>query len=273
MYAFGSVVTLTTTVRGSDRELADPAAITVQIMLPDGDLTSPAAGVQDSTGVYHYTFTPTQAGRHIARWVTTSPTGASEETFDVALMWGDVGIFSLNEGKDHLNIPRSRTTDDEELRGFIAATTAVVERHVGAVARRTHTEVFDGGRSAVVLQHPPVLSVTSVTEDGNVLADSAWTIDRPSGVLRRTDGYGPIPFCAGAAGVEVVYAAGRAVIEPNWTLAAQIILSHMWGTQRNTGGGRPQLGGDASSVTIAGSTYSIPNRAVELLGEAISGIG
>jgi len=269
-YAFGAVVHLTTEIKDSGGTLTNPAAITVTILQPDGTATVPAAGVNDSTGAYHYDFTPAQAGRHIARWVTTTPTGADEETFDVSPLWAEAGIISLAEGKNHLNIPASKTDDDEEVADFIRGTTSVVERHVGAVARRTRSQTFDGGVLALSLAYSPVLSITSVTESGTLVAASGYSVDGPSGVLRRISGTTPICWLPGIANVAVVFVVGRAIIEPNWTQAAKIILGHMWETQRNTSGRRPQLN---DGQPVSPSTYTVPYRALELLGEPVSGIG
>lgn len=269
-YAFGSVVHLTTEIRDSAGTLTNPAAITVTILQPDGTATVPAAGVNDSTGAYHYDFTPTQAGRHIARWVTTTPTGADEETFDVAAMWSEAGIVSLAEAKEQVNIPADVTTHDEELSGFVRATTAIVELHVGAIVRRSLTETFDGGREAITLTRAPVLTITSVTENGTAVSASGYSLSKPSGVLRRISGSFPICWRQGIGTVVVVYVPGRAVVEPNWTRGALIIIQHLWETQRNTSGRRPQIG--ETEVRANGAFYSIPNRAVELLGEPVSGI-
>ena len=152
-YAFGAAVRLSTEVRSSGT-LTTPATITITILLPDATTAGPAAPVNDGTGLYHYDYTPVQSGRHIARWATTGPVGADEETFDVAAQWDEAGVISLAEAKAQLNI--TGTDDDEEIAGFVRAVTEVCERYAGALARTTHVEKHDGGYR-IALRHIPVL--------------------------------------------------------------------------------------------------------------------
>ncbi|MFD0885364.1 hypothetical protein ACFQ08_12480, partial [Streptosporangium algeriense] len=140
-YAFGAPARLTTEIR-SGGQLVTPASIALTIRLPDGTTDGPLTPPADGVGLYHYDYVSSQAGRHVARWTTTGPVTATEEPFDVAPMW-DAGIVSLAEAKNHLNI--TSTADDAELAEVIRAVTPVVERHAGAVVRRTYTEERPGG--------------------------------------------------------------------------------------------------------------------------------
>lgn len=275
MIDLGDVYRVTVTVRDADGNLADPATATLTVTLPDGTAASPAVTLPPTeTGTLVVDYTTTQAGRHAFRMVTTGPATAYSDVFDVRP--ADPGyIVSLADAKRHLNIPAARTTDDEELRSFIEAVTAVVERYAGAVLRAPHTQTFDGGREAVALAHTPILSVTSVTESGTVVGASGYHLDEDSGVLVRLAGRFRSRWLAGAANVTVTYTAGRQVIPANITHAALIILKHMWETQRASGGGRPGLSEEvAGPATYMAnpSAYAIPYRALELLGEPTSGI-
>ncbi|GAA3077853.1 hypothetical protein [Streptosporangium carneum] len=260
-YAFGAPARLTTEIRSSG-QLVTPASITLTIRLPDGTTAGPLTPPADGVGLYHYDYVSPQAGRHIARWTSTGPATATEEPFDVAPMW-DAGIVSLAETKKHLNI--TSTADDAELAEVVRAVTPVVERHAGAVTRRIHVEDHPGGY-ALALQHTPVLTITSITgarpgvlnQAVDQLADAQVT-----GVVQRLDG----GWISGP--VRVTYTAGRTEVPANVRLAALIIIGHLWEIQRGTVA--PRLGGD-DEVWDPRAGFAVPRRALELLGEQVSGI-
>lgn len=275
MIDLGDVHRITVAVRDPSGTPADPDTATLTVSLPDGTSASPAVSLPPAeTGLLVVDFATTQAGRHAYRMVTTGPATAYSDVFDVRP--ADPGfVVSLSDAKAHLNIPASRTGDDEELRSFIEATTAVVERFAGAVLRASHTQTFDGGREAVVLAHTPILSVASAAESGAVVAPSGYSLDGDSGVLTRMAGGYRSRWLPGTGNVAVTYTAGRQVIPANVTRAALIILKHMWETQRASGGGRPGLGeevADPATYVVNPNAYTVPYRALELLGEPVSGI-
>lgn len=183
-------------------------------------------------------------------------------------------IVALADAKTQLNITDSAS--DAELAGYISGVTRVVERYVGAVIVRSVTDVFDGGRAVLSLRTIPVLSVTSVTDSGAVVDPSGYTVSKPSGVLTRVAGPVPFPFLPGVQSVSVTYQPGQAgdiaAVKANlgdvW-LGALIILQHMWETQRPAAAGPFSQGGDDFDPRY---TYSIPRRALELLGEPMGGI-
>lgn len=263
-FAFGAAARLTTEVRSSGT-LTNPSTITLTILLPDGTSAGPFTPVNDGTGLYHYDYTPDQSGRHITRWVTTGPVGADEETFDVAAQWAESGVVSLAEAKAQLNI--TSTTDDEEIAGFVRSVTEVCERYAGALARTTHVEKHDGGYR-IALRHIPVLSLTSavaIRTSGTDQTVADLDVDGPTGVVERLDGgymYGPL---------RITYTAGRTAIPPRVRQAALIILQHLWETQRGQQGG-VSFGG-SGEVYDPRWGFSIPRRALELLGEQMPGIG
>ena len=85
-------------------------------------------------------------------------------------------IISLDDLRDELNVPSGVTVNDDELRLYIAATTAVIEDIVGTVLAQTQTESFDGGKAAVLLSERAA-SITSVTVDGaRLLTDTVGGI-------------------------------------------------------------------------------------------------
>jgi hypothetical protein len=182
-------------------------------------------------------------------------------------------IVALADAKAQLNI--TDTSSDAELAGYISAVTRPVEKYVGPVIHRNVTEVFDGGRTTMILSQIPVVSITSVTEGGTLVAASGYTVAKDSGVLTRVAGVAPVATVPGVQSVSVLYVAGQAADTTAVTanlghirLAALIILQHMWETQRPAGGGPFSQGQDDYDPRYS---YSIPRRALELLGEPIGG--
>jgi Phage QLRG family, putative DNA packaging. len=151
----------------------------------------------------------------------------------------------LSDVKAHLNISADDTTDDEELRGLILSACAVVEDIVGVVAARTFTETASGGDRYVALERSPVISVTSVTVDGQVVDPGAYTVS-PSGLLAYRSGAWPDGF----RNVEVVYIAGRDVPPANVVDATKELIRINW---------RPQQGGNYSAFDGGGSDdFGVP---------------
>lgn len=180
-------------------------------------------------------------------------------------------VVTVAETKLQLNM--DDTTSDAELAVFISAASEAIEDYVGAVVDRSVTEVFDGGRDRVLLSKLPVVSITSVTDNGTVLAAAGYKVDSPSGVLTRVSGRDPYPFTPGIQSLSVVYVAGRAATTAaapsRYKMAALIIIQHLWETQRPAAAGPFAQGSDDFDPRY---TYSIPRRALELLGEPIGGI-
>lgn len=180
-------------------------------------------------------------------------------------------LVTLAEAKDQVNITDSSA--DSELPRFISSATGVVERYVGPVVHRTVTETFNGGGRTVLLGWRPVVSVTSVTEDGTALASDGYRVATESGVLTRMAGPSASRFAAGVASVVVTYVAGQAAntaaVPGHIRMAALIIIQHMWETQRPAAAGPFSQAADDYDPRYA---YSIPRRALELLGEPVGGI-
>lgn len=265
-FDLGAVVPLGTTVRDASGALANAGAMALAVTLPDSTTASVPAVAPTSTGTYAYDYPTVQAGRHVVRWVATGVNaGAYTDVFDVREASPPL-LFSLAAAKAKLDIPAASTADDEELREFIEATTQCVEYFVGAVARRTVQQVVQGGRYSVVLHTRPVLSVASVVgiQPWQLPVDvNALDIDVSTGIVRRTD---ILPFWPGE--YRFTYAVGRAAVPANVSLAARLILQHLWRTNYGAARGLAAIGGGEDfSVTeqVPGLGYAIPNRALQLL--------
>ncbi|WP_030173251.1 hypothetical protein [Streptomyces sp. NRRL S-813] len=265
-FDLGDVVRLSTSVRNANDAPADAGSMSLTITLPDGsDVTVPSV-TPETTGVYTYDYPTTQAGRHSVRWLATGDNAmADTDVFNVREATPPQ-LFSLAEAKAKLGIPPASTSSDDELREFIEATTQCVEFFVGPVVRRTVQQVVPGDRDVWVLHTMPVLSVTAITPLQTwqqAIDPSVLDIDGATGLLRRKDG---LWFYSGD--YRVTYTAGRAIVPPNVTLAARLILQHLWRTNYGASRGLGAIGGgDDFLVTeqVPGFGYAIPNRALQLL--------
>lgn len=195
---------------------------------------------------------------------------------------GALDIITVAELKTHLN--KSNATDDTELAFFVTTASAKIDELAGPVIQRSVTQIFSGGtgwKRTESLRQTPVVSVTSVTESGNVLDPSLYTVDLVTGVFTRgpTGGAYRTPFPPGTNNIVVVYIAGRTTAAagssqlasdaPTLRLACLELAAHWWRTTQyaragNRGG---QLGGgDADSYALHAMGFAVPNRVNELIG-------
>lgn len=270
MIDLGSVYQVAVDVLDASGTLVNPSSATLTVTLPDGTTVAPAVTLPPATpGKLRVDYVTTMAGRHVWRVVTANPTTAYADVFDVQPAT-PVGIVSLADARAQLNFGPTETADDDELRTFIGAATGAVERALGrTVVRRSFTDRFAVSCSAaeLLLRHVPVLSLTSV-----VSADGATTWSTAN--LRVDSETGLVTVVAGSAftgALDVTYQAGYQVVPENYRLAGQIIIQHLWETQRGTMGG-VQLGGGDVDIALAGRGFAIPRRALELLDTQLPGV-
>lgn len=264
-YDLGDTVGIGVTVRDAASAPTNATTITLTVTLPDGTTANPAVANPPSVmGEYGVDYVPTIPGHYRWRLVTTGPTTALTGSFDV---WppDSASIVSLAEVKKHLGKSIDDTSDDEELRGFIEATTAVIEEHRGeVVVRRPVVEDMNVTCPvlAVQLGSFPVQSLTSVaTVDGATTWDVNNLHVSSGGVVTVLSG----PALRGM--LRFTSVVGYTVIPPNYTLAAKIIVAHLWETQQQPGlGPSGPFGSEPQFLTPTGRGFAIPNRAVELLG-------
>jgi hypothetical protein len=273
IYDLGDVVPLGITITDSTGALANAGAVTCTIYLPDG--TTATGGITNpSTGLYNCDFTPTQTGRHAVKWLATG-TNASAYSDEFTIRdFAELGIVGLDEVKVYLNISSTDTSMDDELRSFIDAASDLAESYVGQVlGRRTFTsELYDGGADCIRIRNPRAISITSVYENGALVAPSGYALDYTgqrlyrvgSSTLYATNSYGY--WTAGFNNVSVTYVAGY--VNPPMAARQGVleIIRHLWQTQRGSMSvlGRT-LGGDELTPATTGAGYSLPRRAMELL--------
>lgn len=273
-YAFGEPVSLTLNAAdGNPAVLANYAEVVLTIIQPDGtSLTRTKTG--GTLVANPYVFSPTQVGRHVYYYVTTTPNGATEpEPFDVEAA-GSAAIVSLADVKKHLNL--TTVTNDDELRAFVSAASETIEGLVGPVSRRTFTETLDASGPVVVLSHPPVIEVTAISEwtgttgypltpqpTGDSTVDSyGYDLNGDAGLLfRRTSGYAGT-WVTGPRSVTVTYTAGRTTVPAAIRLATLKLVKHMWGDQRGASLPLSAVGDQFESPVTA---HLVPWEVEELL--------
>lgn len=277
----GELQRLTFTLTSPGGGLVNADTVSLNITLPDGSITTITPVDPTSTGLYQYDYLTVQSGRHLVRWVATGTNpGAHTDAFDVFDSQPSY-LLSLADVKAQLNL--TTTAEDEELQTFIESATAVIEDYIDKVLiQRTITEEHyltdyswgfgqNYGQPAawgiparkLALRKRPALTLVSVDRfDGTLSWDVTNNLHlNPSGIVDVLFG-NPL-----SGHVRVVYTAGMSVIPARYTLAAAIIVQHLWQTQRG-------LKGSPKTSSLAephgyGASYlgfAIPQRALELLG-------
>jgi hypothetical protein len=217
---------------------------------PDG--TTAAATVATlAAGDFQASIASTIAGRYHFTYSASGTNSGAFPTTRHADVWptGLNGrlIIPLGDAKDALNIPSSVSTDDNELRLYIAAATDYIENITGPLLSVTgKTWAADGGRGCVMLPEEAA-SITSVTVDGTATTD--YTADLRAGIIYRGTGTsaGNLTFGAGRANVVVTYTVGGTTVPPAAVLAARELIRYWW--QSSQQGGRPAFGGVGDSPT------------------------
>lgn len=266
-YQLGSTIYGAVTVYDSSDELADVGSMDGTWTKPDGS-TVAASVSRTSLGQYQGSTTGDQAGRWL---LTLTAAGVNSGDFprtEIVDVWpaDPRFIISLADLRDELNVPAGVTVNDDELRLYVAAATAVVESIVGTVLAQTHTETFDGGKAAVLLSERAA-SITSVTVNG--IATTDFVANLASGIVYAGTTSAPRSFQAGRQNVVVTYVAGGNAVDSNVVLAARIIAAHQYQVgQQAKKRDRNTLPED---YALSSSGYAVPRRAMQLLAPSMSG--
>jgi len=268
-YPQGQPITLSTTVKNQAGALVNATALTLTVSKPDASTQSYSSPTNDGTGLYHQDI-PTGdinlLGHYQYKWVATGTgAGVSYSNFEVFDPL-EVSVPSLQDAKDHLNIPQATTTYDSELQSKIATIQAGLEKLTGGpIITRSVTERVPCpyGHGAIAVRQRPLVAVTSITDVASGVAQSTsdLEVDTNSGIIRRKLGW---PFLGRGGAYTVVYTAGWGVAVPAaMNEFARNVLEHLWQTQHGPWA-RPSIGGE-ETVTLPGFGYAIPNRALELV--------
>lgn len=251
-YDPGDTVELVFDVAGADESTT--AVLTLE--LPDGTTTEPTpAGPAE--GRFTATYVPAQPGRYGVRWVSTAPGQATSDVFDVRPVQPQY-LISLADAKNHLRITTTR--HDEKLRGHIETATAAIEEYLHeAIVRRTVTQKIRVDQRALqlVLDHYPVVSITSATVEGTAADVSGWDVDD----------VGILTLPAAVSGTVVVtYIAGRSVIPPEVLHAAKLVVEQLYSPQRSPAAGPPSAPGGEDELEPDAYGVVMTAQVRELLG-------
>lgn len=235
MIEYGDPVPLTITIRNAAGTPEDATTVSLTITRPDlTTITSPtdfAIAHTALSGIYSYTYLPTQIGLHpSARWVATGiNAGAWDEPFTVeqpgrAFINATEAIAELRS----VRIP-TRPADIEQLRWYCRVASNCVEHDLSrTIAPRAMTEVFDGGQCAVILAHGPVQSVTTVVDSGTTLTASDYVLSVKTGILYRGSQTSPTRFLTGRGTTSVTYVVGYTSPPPIVRKVALRGVVRMW---------------------------------------------
>lgn len=276
-YDFADPVPLSFNTTDASGAPANAGSVTLTIYLPDGSSTATPTVNNPSPGLYTAVYQPTQTGLHQVKWVATGVNANGfSDAFDVYYATPSY-IISLADARAQLRL--TATTSDEELRPYIEATTAVIERHVNeAIARRVVVEDYKRvvpssvlHPSSIALRTTPVISLTSVVSTNYPYTwdVTALHLDPITGLVTSLPQSWPL-----WGDLTATYVAGRSIVPANYLQAARIIVQHLWQTKRGAAGTQPP-GGMQDSMHLSGRLgwgYAIPNAAIELLGYGMSGI-
>lgn len=253
-YDIGDVIPLSVTVKNSSGTPQNATSASYTITKPNGSTTS--SGVLTGvSGVYDWDFTGADLeGLYGVRFVATGtnaivvPDSFTVRSSTLAM------IVSLADLKAELNI--TSTTSDEELRTYLDRATSIIESTIGrSIRRQTVTETLSvGSGEKYLLLTPPILSVTSVVDNGYTVASTAYQVDGARGTIYRDQG-----FIGGPSQVVVTYVAGYAAPPAALQHAVLMQVAHMWETQRTTPGAR------RSDDWNPAQGYMVPNRVLEAL--------
>lgn len=264
-YEVGQTATVALKVYDSAGALADLGGgnPTCTVTKPDGTTTT-ATVTKNSTGYYQGAYTTTTAGRHRFTFTGSGTNSGGLPWSDVVDVWpADPRlILSLADAKAALNVPAGTRVNDDELRLYIAATTAVIEDIVGSVLTTPKTETFDGGTCSVPLSQRAT-AITSVVVGGTTLtAGTQYVANLVSGLVYAGSTSSSSTFTSGAQNVVVTYTTGSSSIDPNVILAAREEVRFLY--QIGQQGGRPSLGGAPTDLSWTPSGFAVPQRVIEL---------
>jgi hypothetical protein len=211
--------------------LTNAASVALTIILPDGSTVTPTVTNPPAvTGKYRYdyqTTTGSLAGEYTGSWVFTNPNSAYRESYDIG-----TSLVSVNEALRHLRAVGviKGVVDLDELQWLCFVASNAVEADLDrVVAKRTVTETYDGNVQYLVLRSTPVVSITSVLENGVSLdVASNVTLDRNSGILWRGLALNSTVFGWGRQNITVTYVAGMQPVPYILRKVALNTIQAMW---------------------------------------------
>jgi hypothetical protein len=252
------------------------------VTLPD--LTTQTPAVTYAGSQYTATGPSSEPGHYLVSWSCTDTTypGGMTDAYNVSGA-SEVSILSLAESRRALRIDPTDTSEDDFIRDFSPAVTAVVEWYCGPVIQQAVTERLPAGGLTIQLSKPPVLGLTAWTTIPPALAAAGIAVPNPPSPMFPTRVFGVsypvsqlyadpvlgtvthtsgLPFYYG----EYIwsYQAGRVVIPDCILDGSRAILRHVFGMERGGAGGSASMAADEES-TMTPMGFLVPNRALELM--------
>jgi hypothetical protein len=262
-FALGQPVTLTQLVRDSAGALANATTVVLTITLPDGTTATPAVTNPPAvTGTYVYVYVPTIPGLHGVRWVFsgTNAQAPLPDSLYVEPSGTVIPVISLAEARKQCRL--ASPDDDQEVLRFALVASDIAERRTQIWRRTALTGTFDGSREFVRLRGP-VLSVTSVTENGIAVASDGWVLHAERGWLYRGTTQAPRCWAYGIQNVTAAWVAGAPSEIPDAIRqGVRLQVQHLWDSQRGGSGLPRQSGADFEIDPRTG--FTIPNAVLEL---------
>lgn len=190
--------------------LTNATSAVLTVTLPDGTTATPTVA-NPTAGKYTSDYVTTAAspqGRYVGSWLFTFSGGATAayvETFDVGS-----GVVTVDEALAHLRAVGIITSegDLDYLQWLTFVATDAIEADLRrAIMPRTVVETYDGhGSNVLILRSMPVLSVTSIVENGTAVTD--YSVRNDAGLLYRGTAPAAAAWSAGWQNITVTYRAG-----------------------------------------------------------------
>lgn len=222
------------TVTDASGVAVDAGTVTAAIRLPDNTTASPSV-THAGTGLYDIDYTTSQVGRHaLSGSATGGALGSTTAIFDDVFNVENPGRFivGFDDARTALRGTATITTvaDREQLRWLCLVASDVVEDYLDRViTRQTFVETYNGrGYAPIILRHAPVLSITTVTENGTTLSATDYIYDDSEHALYRgSSGYAAWS-ASSRQNVVVTYVCGVAAPSPSVRQFALEIISTLW---------------------------------------------
>lgn len=171
--------------------------------------------------------------------------------------------------KAFLDLDVDDTSEDAELTAMLSAATEAVEARVGPMVSTAVTDEKVYGRNGLVQLRTPVISVESMTWQGQPFDLTLLDVDLKAGIISNPYGYSlgvwwwSYPYVTGTGMPFLVsYTLGRSPVPDSLKYATMLVAEQMWKTQRGgTNALAARFGGTAEPVFQG---FLWPNRAVEL---------
>jgi hypothetical protein len=194
-------------------------------------------------------------------------------------------LLTIEEARTAVGLSFVDTSSDVRLGALVTAVSRMIDEEFGAMVARSATSVVDGesfrsefdspllpglprgrGRSSVTVTPWPILSVTSIVENGVTLSASDYrVVPNGQGRIQRRNASQLIGWAFGFQNITVTYQAGRyastAAVDPRVKEAARIALRNLWRSTQLSVGEFGEYETPASNFP----RFALPNAVAELL--------